>query len=92
MSSAMKAYITPILTAAILCLPLSLVALQAGALHQPARDHSMSLALAGFMFTSTWSKKLVFGRLGSRNVSNMSANRLWTAPCESQDPNNLFIG
>lgn len=85
MSSAVKTYITPLLAASILGMPLCMMALQLGKPNRPERNHWAALALAGYMLASTWSKRLVYYRLGSQNVSNMGSNRIWTSPCECDE-------
>lgn len=82
-SGALKAYISPPLLTAVLCLPICLAALQTRGAVAAKPDRAIQVLLFCHFVTSTLSKKLVYSRLGGRNVSYMTANRIWTVPCKA---------
>lgn len=83
---AWKAYSSALLFASAICLPLSVWASKIGGLHHSIDRHHLRLILIGHFIASTISKRLVYGRLGSMNVSNMTTSRLWTSPCKTHKP------
>jgi hypothetical protein len=79
------AYSSALLFASAIALPTSMWALQAGEVGSTER-HYMRLALACHFIASTISQKLVYGRLGNVNVSNITANGLWSSPSKASEP------
>lgn len=76
---ACEAYSSALLFASAIALPISIWIVQAGGT-DPTERHYMRLAFAGHFIASTVSRRLVYGRLGSVNVSNMTTNQLWVSP------------
>lgn len=78
---AFKAYASTLAFAAAVCLPACFWALQMGQADATIGRQTLRLIILCHFLTSMVSKRLVYGRLGSMNVSNMTTSRLWTAPC-----------
>jgi len=83
---AWKAYGSALSFAGAICLPVSMWLLQTGGTDRTVDRHFLRLVMASHFVASAISKKLVYGRLGSANVSNMTTNRLWTSPCKTSNP------
>jgi hypothetical protein len=82
MTQALKSYTAPMVLAAMLCLPLSLVMLHRNSEQPDPSRGVFRLTFAIIFFASDLSKKQVFGRLGNKNVSSISASRICAAPCK----------
>lgn len=82
---AWKAYASTAAFAAVVCLPVCLIAMQTGGLDVMLDRRYVRLIIMVQLIASTISKKLVYGRLGSINVANATASRLWSSPCKSID-------
>ena len=82
---AWKAYASTAAFAAVVCLPVCLIAMQTGGLDVMLDRRYIRLIIMGQLIASMISKKLVYGRLGSINVANATTSRLWSPPCKSID-------
>jgi hypothetical protein len=76
---ACEAYSSALLFASAIALPISIWVVQAGGTDSTERNY-LRLAFAGHFIASAVSRRLVYGRLGSVNVSNMITNQLWVSP------------
>jgi hypothetical protein len=81
-----KACVSPLVFAAAICLPICAWVLQARVVELTVERRHLRLILGCNFVASMISKKLVYGRLGSMNVSNMTTSRLWTLPCKILSP------
>ena len=82
---AWKAYASAAAFAAVVCLPVCLIAMQTGGLDVMLDRRYIRLIIMGQLIASMISKKLVYGRLGSINVANATTSRLWSSPCKPID-------
>jgi hypothetical protein len=80
---AIKAYVSALAFVAVVCLPVGFWALQTGKDEVLLGRRSLRLIVMCHFIASLISKKLVFGRLGSRNVANMTTSKIWMSPCKS---------
>lgn len=83
MMGALKAYASTLAFLATICLPVCFWALQNGKIEMITGRQSLRLIIVCHFVASAISKNMVFGRLGSKNVSSMTTARTWMSPCES---------
>lgn len=79
---ALKAYATAVAFLAVVCLPFCLLALQTGKVDSSIGRRHIRLVFICQFVASSISKKLVYGRLGSVNVRNMTTAKLWSSLCK----------